>query len=770
MPNGNDLTPDQFMAQKPGQAAVSQSSLSPDQFMAQQKGTQKKAGPSLWERLNKPLISAEAIRGVVPGDMQKTTERAIVAGDPTKAALSAFAGGVGKDVSEIASSMTSPAALGLAAASGGESALASRAPMLARLLKIPQFAALIGYGAQGAKQAVTPQQPGESTPQALERRLMGAATVAGSAAGSGAVAKDSVRNALRKNLGLNDDLAKEVSEHIAQKTQVEQETQRKLETIRTAGEQAERSAGAQTAQKVAALDQQVQQNIDALRGQTAARISNATRAAEQQIQRAQAALPALEKQKIQSGSRVLQDTTKYLHQRKAEFKTMFGDLDSKITKPVTTPEEVSSLIEREFKDKGITANEVPPAALKALKNEADVSPRPSGRLTNNELRASQLAAGMAKRGMSEAETRSALVNLGYAPRQVQSIMSVVRGTQGEGGMTSGSVTRVRSDLYDAAMGSKDPAVKSALLSSYEKLSDVQERAFDEAGFGKEYKAAKNQYSEFMRGINSDVVHKLLASYDAEDQGGPALDRQIKLLTDSSVTPALKTILRSADVDTGDLDAITKMVTETQRIPVAAERESRSSISWAQRLGTRQETAARRTGESEISATQRAGEAEARRIRSETSKQMREITSEGARGVKEAEAEGKIVPGKKASELAGISNAKLLRERLIAQANSMKSAGIRSPFALIQNLVGILQLARGSAWGFFHIGRGLSATEIPNLVKNPKFQNWVLRDTGVEPSSIIGKQLVYAAARKLAASGAPSAMTATAASRTSPTVP
>ena len=151
---------------------------------------------------------------------------------------------------------------------------------------------------------------------------------------------------------------------------------------------------------------------------------------------------------------------------------------SKMPEPITTPEEVSGILKTSLADKNVPEAELPPAAVKALRAEPE-APRPSGRLTDSELRASQFANKFLHSGMSESDVRSAMANLGYAPKQIDSILGVVRGvSEKPQGLTSAKVTRIRNDVYDAAVGAKDGAVKSALFDAYEKLTNVQESAFE----------------------------------------------------------------------------------------------------------------------------------------------------------------------------------------------------------------------------------------------------------------------------------------------------
>ncbi len=284
--------------------------------------------PSLWQRATTPLVSGPTIlkgidyaSGIRLGAGDRVTEQAIAEGSPTKAAIDSFLSGTGKSVVDLASSFTSPVSLGLMAASGGESALSKAVPAVSKLLKVPQLASLLGFGAQGAKQAVqsgaTPSDaihaakhglhltdtPPKASADQIESMLFGAATVAGSAAGTGAFTKDSVRGVLRKKLGLNDDLASQVPEKIAQKNQIELKEQADLARVRDEGTKAQREAQSRTAQTVTAVEQHLEQQLQSMQGQTSARITDLTQQADRTTQEAQAKLPDLEQKKLQAGGK-----------------------------------------------------------------------------------------------------------------------------------------------------------------------------------------------------------------------------------------------------------------------------------------------------------------------------------------------------------------------------------------------------------------------------------------------------------------------------------
>lgn len=771
MANGTtaDQVADQIMGSSAGApAATAPASGNRADQVADQLLTTKSSAGGVMDFLNRPLISGDALKKVIsPGDLpQKDVERQISAGHPVRAAISEFEAGTEKSVSDLASSFTSPASLGLMLTTGGES-LAAKAGLkgIATALRIPQLAATAGYGVQGAKQALTPRQPGETTADASERRLFGASAAAGGAAGTAAIGKDAIHRTLRNKLGMNDDLASKVADNIAKKHAAEQDAAVKATTVEQSGEAAKRGVSSEAAQRTVAIEQGFQENMDALRGQTSSRVSDITRQADQRTAQAGAAIPELEHQKIQAGSRIIADASQYAMQERAKFQVKFRAMDQKLSAPIATTDDVRAIIQSEFKDKGVSESEIPPAALKAIKGEAPISgvSKSEVRLTQNELQTLNV---LYREGARGEDLRGGLANMGYSPRQIDAMMQTVGEAPSKTGeLDSHSVTRVRNDLWDAARAAKDGTVKAALDSAHDKLTNLQENAFEEAGYGKEYRALKSEYSTFKRGIGGDLFHQLLASYDVQDQDIAA---KLSKFTNTSTAGAIRTVLKAAGIDVSPLDSISSSLEEAERTSRTAPREASARIRQAESQDAKTATILRSEATkkaSDVKADARARSAEIDRI---TREQLGDIDRTKSAAVKEAEAKGDIVPGKSSSELTGLSNQDLLRERLKAQADHMRASGIGSAYALFNVIYGLMQLAGGSAWGAMHIGRGAGMSAIPDLVRNPDFQNWVIRESGVEPSNRLltakmkkGLADMYPLLRRAVASGTQEQATANA---------
>jgi hypothetical protein len=147
-----------------------------------------------WNTINKGLISSDTMKQMLAGlisggtmtpeQMEQGATQAANAGDPKAAAITRFLTGATGSAANVASSLTSPVSLGLAAATLGGSALPESAVATRAALTVPQLAASGAFAAQGGKQALTGRQPGENTADMLERRLSGGAQLAGGLAGA----------------------------------------------------------------------------------------------------------------------------------------------------------------------------------------------------------------------------------------------------------------------------------------------------------------------------------------------------------------------------------------------------------------------------------------------------------------------------------------------------------------------------------------------------------------------------------------------------------
>lgn len=153
---------------------------------------------SAWNWLNKPLASTKGFGDFV-GSLIGTTkdqeeqrlsdvrDKDIARGNPIRAQLADWQRRDIEDFSKLGSSLTSPLSIGSQYLRG-----------------IPQILASLGFGGQGAAQALKPAQPGETKEDVLQRRMGGGGQALLGLAGltSGGVSQgENVRNAVREMTG-----------------------------------------------------------------------------------------------------------------------------------------------------------------------------------------------------------------------------------------------------------------------------------------------------------------------------------------------------------------------------------------------------------------------------------------------------------------------------------------------------------------------------------------------------------------------------------------
>jgi hypothetical protein len=184
---------------------------------AQNKPAPTNRAAGLWKALNKPLpvgpnLDAMALSPVQHWADRKVAEE-ITSGNPVRAELAQFFAGSLRDVRNMATQMSTPLNLGLTIASAGEGTLGKLVGTGA--IRGVQALAAGYFALDGLRNAVQGPLPGEKPADTIQRRLMGAGIAALGAAGTMAAAKDSLRNAAQKSLGLTGDLSNRVADKVA---------------------------------------------------------------------------------------------------------------------------------------------------------------------------------------------------------------------------------------------------------------------------------------------------------------------------------------------------------------------------------------------------------------------------------------------------------------------------------------------------------------------------------------------------------------------------
>ncbi len=652
-------------------------------------------------------------------DAGKYTESQIAAGNPIRAGIGSFYQGAATDLAKFGSAMTSPLNLGLMAASGGTS-LPARAVA---------GAAALGYGASGAAQAIKGQQPGESFSDSLQRRLLGASQAVGSIAFTGAKIQNALGNFLTKHFGLSSDYANKVAGQVAEVQKARTSATASQQAISDRVAQGLRTADAARVQSVEAITSQLDADMKALESETGVRISNIQNEAAQTGAQLQGRMSDLQAQHTQTGKQVLADTAQAVYQEHAAVTKPFDEIGAAITEPVTTADQVRKIISAAGREAGIQPGEIPGRATAALaKSERTNS---AAGLTGKQSTAAINAAQLLKSGMSVADVRGAMGNLGFLPREIDSIMLANNVTSGSTAPVSfNDLNRVGQDLVQAAQASKDGAVRGALMSAYDKISDMRETVADNAGLGDKYRAAKAGYKSFIRGAGSGLMNDLLSAKDVEDQ---AIAPKLAQLTNPSTAEALRTVLKTLGVDVSPLDKITAEMAGTKGQIKALPKQTASQIGQAQEAsGSVAKNIKTQAGIGLRSAAAEAGAAKGS-VRYAGSADMGEARATGNAAINEAQQKGSIVPGKGAEELQGLSSEQINAERLQGLLKGARATGVGNPGGLVMMAYGLARMASGSPFGAMPFMYGASRTALPDLIKTPEFQAHVLEMTGMTPT-------------------------------------
>ena len=402
-------------------------------------------------------------------------------------------------------------------------------------------------------------------------------------------------------------------------------------------------------------------------------------------------------EKRSTGQQLIADTTKAAYEEHQRVRQPFIEIGNAIEGGVAQGNEVRDIITNAVKERGVKPDEIPPAAFKAL---------PSGR-----------AATVRVGGME--------TDVGVLPPSIRAIMTPEE--LGEMPVKFNDLTRIREDLYSAAATTKDSAMRVGLKDAAEQITELQQRVATEKGLGQQYAAAKRDYMMFRRGIGSSAVEKWLA---AEDTKAQALEPKLAKLTNKATQEALTTVLRSVGIDASNFFGLTE-----RQLRIAGQ------IKDVEKGATVEAKALSAAEKSRIAEIEKAGESNVSAIEKEASGQAKEAVSKGESTVKELQKAGEsVVPGKTTEELAGHSNLELNRMRLKSLANAVQGKGAANPYAMFQIVYGIARAATSPIWGAFHVAYGVGREGLPDVLRDPAFQDWVLKKSGVQPSSRMAAQL------------------------------
>jgi hypothetical protein len=262
-------------------------------------------------------------------------------------------------------------------------------------------------------------------------------------------------------------------------------------------------------------------------------------------------------------------------------------------------------------------------------------------------------------------------------------------------------------LFETAQSASDPVIKNGLFDAYDSITQMQEDYAAKNGFAEEYANAKNEYKHFKRELGSGLMSDFLKAEDYKQQ---AMAPKLAKIMGGQDMEAIRGLLKMAGVDVSPIDEL-----------MAQKKGTIQTLRESPKFG------AKAAGKA-VTAGQQAG----RKIEAATEKEARDLGKANA-----------VIPKVSDLELQGRTTEEIRREALNRISTNARANGISNPMGMFMLIYGVIRLGLGSPFGAYPAARG-GASVLKNqqvkLLKNPSFQDWVIRESGVDPTNnkLIGK--------------------------------
>lgn len=515
-----------------------------------------------------------------------------------------------------------------------------------------------------------PPPPGQSSssvvnairnpsPENVQNALLQGSTLAGSVAGGLSSPKAGtayttikrtpkiIAKEIASNAGVTGDLAGKVEQKVAQASAMKREAATDIQKLHS-----DTQLGVQ----------QLQGELDAA--------TKGTTAVLKQLEQETASIPGA---KLNATQAIVRNTAQAVAQKAAQVQAPFEEMAAKATTPVAQAPDIYSIIRDSVNSRGANPQEIPPAAFKALPKET-----PESALTGLE--------GLPPDEVAKFKTNN--------PDLFQSDVSFR------------TLNRVKEDLYQAARASKDAQVRAGLDLARQRIIDMQEKYAQVNGFGDQYLKAKRDYFQFKRELGSGLMDDFLNAQTIEDQ---EMAGKLAQVTRGTNAQALRTLLKTAGVDTSPLDDLIQRQSGIKAETIAAKKSWKAQTSDIQsRIGDIQKESARAIGARE-------GEAE------------KSIASLGK--------EKPVIAGMSDFDLVGKSNEEIARLKLKEQFDKAHESGIVNFGRIALIIYGVEKMLTsgsiaGTLEGAAMTGYGAGRMLTPSVVRSPAFQDWVIRNSGI----------------------------------------
>lgn len=295
-----------------------------------------------------------------------------------------------------------------------------------------------------------------------------------------------------------------------------------------------------------------------------------------------------------------------------------------------------------------------------------------------------------------------------AHQTAQNILVKNAGTPGD--LTWGEASYLRNRLWDRALGTEDLRSGAAMMEGIGAILDKQEELAGKLGMGDKFKNARSEWRVLATNTQDHAIGKKLAAHVSRED--IIASHQIADMMESPKNLSLlKGLFNAVGVDTAPLESL---------------QEELAGMGEAKKAAARPELV---TG----------------RERTPVARSLREAnTPERGRSA--------VVPGTEYRGLEGLSEHDLRERRVRAMMEQAKSLGITKPHNYLILGYGLSKILAGNLWGLLISGYGGGRLFSDQLISNPRWANWIARESGVTDGAW-GRKALRGIASAAATSGA-----------------
>lgn len=651
---------------------------------------------------------------------------------PVRAALAKGYFEAQKDVTDLLSGLTTPTNIALGIVSGGESVAAKAVATVSGLY----------FGWRGSQQMLEGRQAGETQAEEIRRRAFGALqTVAGGAGAvtGGVSAKEALRSSIQNNLGLSGELAAKVQAKIEQAEEIRAAAIAKQRTIETAISGASTKVAGMAAIKAGAIDAAAQTLIDSTQPAYEAKIQEIQNAAKSQAESAQkvsdTVAAATAAQTPIELNKIMAQASQTVAMENARLQSEYRKMNENATAPVTTAEDLKAEIVNSIKARGVQDAEITKIENKIF---AALPKAPSTTVrapTSAENTASQVATSFSRAGMNVESIRSALVNQGYVPVQVDTAMAMAfphLKPSDNANVSFEMSRRVKNDLWSAAQSATDMELRNGLYDALANVDGIRQRYAEAHGFGPQHSKLNSEYMKFKRELGSGTMDEFLKANDFADQNSILLTAKNLINQDSG--EALRGLLDLAGVDTTPLKAALDEHKAFAPLPEQALPEIiKQAEAQSKAVGMERNQFVSETQKQAAAATKQIESGKQAILTSLANKKesaISDLRTQMDAGVAQVGETNPIIPGKSDLALAGKGNLQIRLDAMRAIADNAKKSGITNAGAYIQILWGTARLLSGSPFGGFSAASGGTRLALEKMLRSKGFQDYVAQESGV----------------------------------------